>query len=316
MLKSVLMLTSLFTIIVDHHAVRSQGGATQQIEAIVKGRCFAYRFVRPPGLLPIPDVDCDELWANFSSAWTYRESCGQNRSSYENLIHPLNQPLPPNKSLFWEETKDFTHRLANDGKRYVPIESTLIGYVADDLTWCGQTSAPGINFTYCPPYHSCSNEVMFDFWVAASKWFASHAQGEVRVVLNGSLPAGVAYGRNSVFASVELANLRSGIVTKLTALLVHDLDKPKMETCGSQSLLDLKADVLAKNIAFDCLENPPEVKYLLCADLPESPECKQNDCGNLPPYNRGSGVVTGSKEGLCSILLYLALTSVVISMGR
>lgn len=43
-----------------------------------------------------PDSDCDELWTNFSSAWTYRESC-QNKINYDNLIRSLNQPLPPNK---------------------------------------------------------------------------------------------------------------------------------------------------------------------------------------------------------------------------
>ncbi|BFZ14809.1 hypothetical protein BsWGS_17848 [Bradybaena similaris] len=307
----------VFMITLDYHAVLSQDGTTRNIEAIVKGRCFNYRFARSPGLVQIPDTDCDDLWTKFSSAWTYRQSC-QNTSTYDNLIRSLDQPLPPNKSMFWEHTQEFTQRLANEGKRYVPIEDTLIGYVADNLIWCGQTSAPGINYTYCPAYRTCANESVFDFWVAASTWFASQAKGEAHVVLNGSIPGGQAYRRDSVFSLVELANLRSGIVTKLTVILVHDLEKPKVETCASQSLLDLKADTQAKNIQFACVENPPEVKYLLCADLPESPECKQTDstCGSLPPTNRALAVASGSKEGLLITLLAVALASVASLMSR
>uniref|UniRef100_A0A0B7BU80 Uncharacterized protein n=1 Tax=Arion vulgaris TaxID=1028688 RepID=A0A0B7BU80_9EUPU len=281
-LKSAILV--LFTCTV----VRSQG-TTGQLEDIFKGRCLNYKITRANTLTDIPTVDCNELWTNFSRSWTFKDSCSQNVTSYANVFNFLNQTLPKDKALLWSGTNDFAHAFSNNGKRYITLEDTLIGFIANGLDWCGQTSAPGINYRSCPAYFSCPGEVKSSYWLEASKWFASNAEGDIHVALNGSMSGNrLAYRRDSIFASVEVPTLRSGRVKKLTAILVHDLGRPITESCGSQSLLDLKSDLHAKNIAFDCVENPPEVKYLLCYDTPNSPECDQCD-----PSGRSTGGAAG-----------------------
>ena len=43
----------------------------------------------------------------------------------------------------------------------------MIGYILNDVTWCGSTATPGINFDSCPAFASCPNHVMASFWAKA-----------------------------------------------------------------------------------------------------------------------------------------------------
>jgi hypothetical protein len=252
------------TMLLVCQAVSSQG-TLPNLEAIFRGRCLEYNITKAASLLSSSKVNCDDLWGNFSRSWTFKDPHGN--SSYADVVSLLDQTLPKDKALFWSGTNDFAHTLSNNGRRYVTLEDTLIGYAGNDLVWCGQTTAPGINYTDCP------RTLVNNFWPDTSKWFASHANGEVQVVLNGSNPGRPAYRVGSVFRGVEVVNMRSDLVTKVTAFVVHDLDTPRVEPCGTLSLLELAADLQAKNIAFECIDNPPEVKHLLCVDSPSSTEC-------------------------------------------
>ena len=49
------------------------------------------------------------------------------------------------------------------------LETTLIGYILNDVTWCGQINGEGINFDWCPAFASCRNHVMASFWAAATE---------------------------------------------------------------------------------------------------------------------------------------------------
>ena len=61
------------------------------------------------------------------------------------------------------------HEYAASGKRFVTLEDTLIGHLANGLVWCGQTDEPGINYRRCPEFGACKGEADKSFWGAASR---------------------------------------------------------------------------------------------------------------------------------------------------
>lgn len=71
--------------------------------------------------------------------------------------------------MFWSSTYVIAHEYANIGKRYVTLEDTLLGYVVNGMTWCGQKEDPGINFDACPTWDACGPEASKSFWSLGSK---------------------------------------------------------------------------------------------------------------------------------------------------
>ena len=70
--------------------------------------------------------------------------------------------------LFWSGVFSLAHEYGNYGRRYVTLEDTLIGYLANSITWCGQSIDPGYNVTRCPAWDDCPLEAAESFWAGAS----------------------------------------------------------------------------------------------------------------------------------------------------
>lgn len=47
------------------------------------------------------------------------------------------------QSLFWSKTNSLVHRYTKANHDFITLEDTLLGYVADGMSWCGSSSDPG-----------------------------------------------------------------------------------------------------------------------------------------------------------------------------
>ncbi|CAL1539774.1 unnamed protein product [Lymnaea stagnalis] len=249
-------------------------GTTPNIQYVFEGRCWDYDETRYNGLLPRVQADCDTLWKLFFQSFSYHAPCAVNQTSYSPFLQAARQTLPQDKVMFWSGVYSLAHRFSENGVNYITLEDTLIGYLANSLVWCGQENPPGMNYSRCPDWSDCPSEASESFWAGASRTFASAAKGNVTLMVDGSNPNKPAYRRNSFFSKYELPSLDVSLVPALHVIVVHTLDKPKIETCGSGTLLDLKNDVTARGILFTCDDDPASVMHLLCADQPDSRECK------------------------------------------
>lgn len=52
------------------------------------------------------------------------------------------------QSLFWSKTNDLVHRYTKSNQNFLTLEDTLLGYMADNISWCGDPSTPGNLQTY------------------------------------------------------------------------------------------------------------------------------------------------------------------------
>ncbi|XP_059170540.1 ADP-ribosyl cyclase/cyclic ADP-ribose hydrolase-like [Physella acuta] len=256
------------------HYVTGQSGTTLNIKDVFEGRCYDYKETLYNGLLPEVKASCGDLWLKFLDAFAYKHPCDVKFESYSAYWEAAKQILPTDKVMFWSGVYNLAHRFANNGKRYVTLEDTLIGYLANSLTWCGTQKQPGLNFTRCPSWTDCPTEASESFWAGASKTFASEAKGVVTLMLDGSNPKQPAYRRNSFFAKYELPSLNPKLVTSVKVIVTHALNAPKVEFCGTGSLVDLKNDVTKAGLKYTCTDDPIAVMHLLCADDPESRECQ------------------------------------------
>jgi hypothetical protein len=112
------------------------------------------------------------------------------------------------------------------------------------------------------------------YWNAASKRFASKAQGQIKVVLNGTRTSG-AINIKSTFLAHEVPEFVFPNVLSIKVLLLHELGKPKYETCDSPKTLQILWDILkSKNIPYECEDNPNNIIALFCFQDPFSKECQ------------------------------------------
>lgn len=47
------------------------------------------------------------------------------------------------QSLFWSKTNDLAHRYTKSSHGFLTLEDTLLGYMFDGVSWCGDPSVPG-----------------------------------------------------------------------------------------------------------------------------------------------------------------------------
>ncbi|KAL4220578.1 cd38 molecule [Mactra antiquata] len=248
-------------------------GTTLNIQQIFLGRCFEYQEL-PIGRLTNASQDCQELWRLFSQSWTYKDPNSLTRNDYRGFIAAAEkQTFPVNKTLLWSGTFDIAHEYSNSGRRYITLEDSLIGYIVNGLTWCGKkcSNCDGINYETCPDWWTQPPEVKEAFWGGLSEAFARGARGEVRLLLSGTNPNRPAYTRDSYFAKHELLSLPTS--TNLLVILANDVDKTVLEHCGTETLLDLQHDVLARGLGFVCIENPDDILHLMCVNHVASQKC-------------------------------------------
>ncbi|XP_063428915.1 ADP-ribosyl cyclase/cyclic ADP-ribose hydrolase-like isoform X2 [Mytilus trossulus] len=169
-------------------------------------------------------------------------------------------------------------RYSNKGQRYFTIADTLTGYLLDNMVWCGNaTESDGIekDLETCPGFHTssqCSQTATTVFWSAASQNFARLAEGNIHVMINASRTP--AFRPDSYFTTKELPNINATKVKKATILMVHYLRDPLLETCFSDSIIDLGSRFQANGIVAECVDNPRAVHLLMCADDPEQSGCQ------------------------------------------
>uniref|UniRef100_A0A8C5KCQ4 ADP-ribosyl cyclase/cyclic ADP-ribose hydrolase 1 n=1 Tax=Jaculus jaculus TaxID=51337 RepID=A0A8C5KCQ4_JACJA len=227
-------------------------GTTKHFSEIFLGRCFVYtQIIRPE----LRNKDCTQIMAAFKGAFISKNPCSITKEDYQPLIQLDTKAVPCNKTLFWSKSKDLAHQYTWVHGNIFTLEDTLLGYIADDLTWCGDPSTSEVNEQSCPHWKkdNCPNNAASVFWKVVSQKFAEAACGVVQVMLNGSLSE--PFYRNSTFGSVELLNLNPRKVHTLQAWVMHDIGGATSNSCSGSSLNELKLIAMSRNITFVCQDN-------------------------------------------------------------
>ncbi|XP_066489028.1 ADP-ribosyl cyclase/cyclic ADP-ribose hydrolase 1-like [Tiliqua scincoides] len=245
-------------------------GTTKHLQEIVLGRCYNFIATVNPEL---KDIDCLQVWQGLQNAIAYRDPCSTTEEDYRPLVDLASHFIPCNKSLFWSKTKDLVHRFTKANHDFLTLEDTLAGYIADELSWCGDLASPGINYQSCPKWSECENNPSTIYWKMASKMFAEAACGTVQVMLNGSIETG-AFRNNSFFGGIEVPNLNPDKITEMHIWLIHDIDRPQRESCTGPSITTLKNILTSRKISVSCEENYRPVQLLQCASNPDHSTCK------------------------------------------
>uniref|UniRef100_A0A8D0P4P6 ADP-ribosyl cyclase/cyclic ADP-ribose hydrolase 1 n=1 Tax=Sus scrofa TaxID=9823 RepID=A0A8D0P4P6_PIG len=199
-------------------------GSTVDFQEIILRRCYTYiRVVQPE----LGDRDCQKIKKAFTDAFISKDPCSAREEDYDLLMKLGHQTVPCDKTVFWSKTKELAHQYTKTQKGLFTLENTLLGYIADDLSWC--------------------NGVVFVFK------FAENACGMVQVFLNGSISN--AFDKTSTFGRVEVHSLQPSKVHTLKAWVIHDSGKTPRDTCSGSSINELQLILRGKNIKFTCQEN-------------------------------------------------------------
>ncbi|XP_054855719.1 ADP-ribosyl cyclase/cyclic ADP-ribose hydrolase 1-like isoform X2 [Eublepharis macularius] len=197
-------------------------GTTPNLKEVILGRCYNYITIVNPEL---SSKDCHNIWMRLLSAFMYKHPCSMREEDYYPLMNMARHSIPCNKSLFWSKTNNLVHRYTKANHDFITLEDTLLGYIADDITWCGSSDL-GINYNSCPKRNECESNPSSMYWKMASKMFAEAACGTVQVMLNGSIDNG-AFRNDSIFGSVEILNLNPDKVSAVQVWLMHDIEGPQ-----------------------------------------------------------------------------------------
>ncbi|CDQ99942.1 unnamed protein product, partial [Oncorhynchus mykiss] len=82
--------------------------------------------------------DCEEIWREFEEAVMRKSRCNVKVKDYKRMFHATPQTLTCGKLLFWSKTRELIHSYAAATRRFWTLEDTLVGYMFNDLIWCGQ----------------------------------------------------------------------------------------------------------------------------------------------------------------------------------
>ncbi|NXO03510.1 CD38 hydrolase, partial [Rhinopomastus cyanomelas] len=269
------VLASVFTHGKEEHDLQmlkwKDRGTTKNLQEVILGRCYNYVLARYPEL---GDKDCLKIWESLKQAFMYKNPCNTTSEDYQPLLELASHPIPCNKSLFWSKTSDLVHRYTKSDHNFLTLEDTLLGYMADRVSWCGDPSAPGINYESCPKRSECESNPSSVFWKVASKMFAEAACGVVQVMLNGSTEAG-AFRNSSIFGSIEIFNLNPEKVSAVHIWLMHDIGGPQSESCSGRSIQRLKSILEERNFKITCEDNYRPVQLLQCVHNPGHTDCRR-----------------------------------------
>lgn len=245
---------------------------TKHFADIILGRCLIYTQILRPEMR---DQDCKKILSTFKKGFISKNPCNITNEDYTPLVKLVTQTIPCNKTLFWSKSKHLAHQYTWIQGKMFTLEDTLLGYIADDLRWCGDSSTSDMNYDSCPHWsENCPNNPVAVFWNVISQKFAEDACGVVQVMLNGSLSE--PFYRNSTFGSVEVFNLDPNKVHKLQAWVMHDIKGTSSNACSSPSINELKSIVNKRNMVFACQDNYRPVRFLQCVKNPEHPSCRLN----------------------------------------
>ncbi|XP_070804910.1 ADP-ribosyl cyclase/cyclic ADP-ribose hydrolase 1-like [Pituophis catenifer annectens] len=244
-------------------------GTTEHLVEIVLGRC--YNFITTINS-ELRNKDCLRVWKLFEQAFLYKDPCSMTKEDYQPLMDLARYSIPCNKSLFWSKTYDLAHHYTKTNHDFLTLEDTLLGYIADGITWCGNPSDSGVNYESCPKWTECENNPSSVYWKLASKMFAETSCGTVQVMLNGSTVTG-AFRKSSIFGSVEIVNLNPEKVSKMQIWLMHDIGGLQRESCTGHSIAQLREILENRNISVSCEDNYRPAQLLQCTRNPNHTAC-------------------------------------------
>ncbi|XP_028288852.1 ADP-ribosyl cyclase/cyclic ADP-ribose hydrolase 1-like [Parambassis ranga] len=252
--------------------LRAQLGTTPNIRHIVVGRCYAYVTLVNPSLR----FDCEEIWRQFEEAVIHQSSCNVTVEDYYHMFKAMPQIWPCNRFLFWSKTRTLMHSYAAVFRHFWTLEDTLVGYMFNDLIWCGRDEDAGFDFSSCPEWLACRNHPVYSLWRQASQDFAEMACGNITVLLNGSIVN--AFNRKSMFGSVELDSLNPERVDYVNIKVVTNLEGPHIESCSHGSIVDLIHILQSRGFHWSCTDSDQSLMMLQCIQDPTQSSCQP--CAN------------------------------------
>ncbi|XP_061821210.1 ADP-ribosyl cyclase/cyclic ADP-ribose hydrolase 1 isoform X5 [Nerophis lumbriciformis] len=212
-------------------------GTTPNIKHIVIGRCFNYITLVNPSVR----YDCEEIWQQFEEAVVQQASCGVAVEDYRHMFQAMPQTWACDRFLFWSKTRALIHDYAAVVRRFWTLEDTLVGYMFNDLIWCGQQEDSDFDFGSCPQWSACLDHPVHSLWRQASKDFAETACGNITVLLNGS---------------------------------IDDAFNKNRESCHQGSVVDLIHILQSRGFRWTCSDNDQILMILQCVQNPEHPSCR------------------------------------------
>ncbi|KAM4706587.1 ADP-ribosyl cyclase/cyclic ADP-ribose hydrolase 2 [Discoglossus pictus] len=234
-------------------------GTTPNLESIIMGRCYDYIETVNPS---VGKKNCSQIWEAFKTAFVNKDPCSVFPSDYELYINLTLHDIPPNKSLFWENNKQLIHRYSDKTNRYVPLGDTLIGWLADNLNWCGKVSDPGIEYSSCPTTAECEHNGEESFWRIASVTYAKHSSGEIQILLNGSTPGG-AFPIPSFLADFEIPHFQTDKVSTINIWVMDEIGGADIDSCGKNSTAVLESILTSHKFTYNCFNNFRQFDLLL-----------------------------------------------------
>ncbi|KAM9826880.1 ADP-ribosyl cyclase/cyclic ADP-ribose hydrolase 1-like [Neosynchiropus ocellatus] len=266
--SSTLVTVNVWTLVFLMRPATAQEGTTANIKHIVLGRCHSYmNFVDPT-----MSFDCEEIWRQFEDAVGQRSPCNVTAEHYHHMFLAMPQTRPCDRFLFWSRTRTVMRSYATVLGHFWTLEDTLVGYLFNDLVWCGRDDDLGFDFRSCPQWSACAHHPVFSLWRLASQKFAEAACGNITVLLNGSI--GQAFDRYSIFGSVELESLNPERVNYVNIKVVTNLGGPSVESCGQGSIVDLIQILKFRGFRWTCTDHDPSLVILQCVQEPTHPACR------------------------------------------
>ncbi|XP_072180443.1 ADP-ribosyl cyclase/cyclic ADP-ribose hydrolase-like [Diadema setosum] len=207
----------------------------------------------------------------------YREACDVDETMYQEFVEAATVTVPVDKATYWDgwDIYSTVRSYANEGKRSWTLEYSLVGYLINNLIFCGQEDPPGIRFDSCPTIEECgfAKGSANAFWAMASTYFGKQAKGQVRVFLNSNREGGAFQINESYFAQYELVNMPAAEVDTVNIYLVTDLEKQFGDNCSSPSIESFRDILNSRRLNYQCFDQPRDVLHLLCVDGNGSSDC-------------------------------------------
>uniref|UniRef100_A0A8C7YYY6 ADP-ribosyl cyclase/cyclic ADP-ribose hydrolase n=1 Tax=Oryzias sinensis TaxID=183150 RepID=A0A8C7YYY6_9TELE len=211
----------------SHGQVQTQPGTTPNIRHIVVGRCFTYTTLINSSL----SHDCEEIWRHFEEAVLHQPTCSVKVQHYDKMFDTMREFWPCDRFLFWSKTRTLMHSYAAVFRHFWTLENTLVGFMFNELVWCGQEEESGFDFNSCPEWSACGDHPVFSLWRYASQKFAEMACGNITVLLNGS---------------------------------IADAFNRKRESCSRGSITDLIQILQSRGFRWTCTDSDQTLMALLC----------------------------------------------------
>lgn len=201
-----------------------------------------------------------------------KDPCNVLPSDYDLFVELSRHTIPTDKSLFWENNHLLVMSYSENARRLMPLCDVLYGRVGDFLSWCRQANGTGLDYQSCPTAEDCENNPVDSYWKRMSIQYAADSSGVIYVMLNGSESSG-AYPVKGFFADYEIPYLQKEKITRVEVWVMHEIGKPKMESCGEGSLRILQERLEGLGFQYSCIDDHGPVKLLMCVDHSSHPDC-------------------------------------------